>query len=116
MPATRNGVEFVADRYLLTLLCLLLLAGCMGDRAAVRSTSDTLGSGLRAPRPDDAAHVRLRQSFDRLPMSFEANEGQTDEQVDSSRPREPLSRLSHTDGGRFQLDESRPTRQPRGCP
>ena len=81
MPATRTAVGDVAGRYPLSLLCLLLLLGCVGDRGAVPSRSNALDPGPRAIHLEAGTHARLREAYGKLPMSFEANQGQADEQV-----------------------------------
>lgn len=81
MPASRTGGGFVRIPCPLALTFLLLLLGSIGDHAGVGRGSTSLHPKLPLISPADATVAHLNGSFDRLPMSFEANSGQTDESV-----------------------------------
>ncbi len=75
---------------LITLLCAAI-AGLQSVRAATKTVMNTNGSGMGSPtgqaaapepiKPDKATRARVSESYGKLPLSFEANEGQQDRQV-----------------------------------
>src|SRR5688500_10696516 len=70
---------------------VLALAAGLAPLALAEQSRATIPGGLTrqaalSPRassraPEDDARVRLRQAFGRLPLTFEANHGQTDPHV-----------------------------------
>jgi hypothetical protein len=81
MPAMRSRLGLVAAKWLVPCLFFLLALGSVDDGPIASIRSHVLRSDLRETRVEDAIHARLSESYARLPMSFEANTGQTDAQV-----------------------------------
>ena len=87
-----NARRFVIDRRFLNccLLLMVLLAGFAGLSSVTRKVGAIFGApgfsenrtpALRGTDTDLVNHARLRESYGRLPISFEANQGQTDGSV-----------------------------------
>jgi hypothetical protein len=83
--STRRNIRRQGTTIAITLLVALAVSGVICffrnpmTEAARSRKNNTLVSGR--PAPDEATRARITEAFGKLPMSFEANEGQTDEKV-----------------------------------
>ena len=82
--STRRNIRRRTTPLRITLLVALAVSGVIGLfrnslTEAARDRENTLVSGSSAP--DDSTRARITEAFGELPMSFEANKGQTDEKV-----------------------------------
>jgi hypothetical protein len=83
--STRRNIRRWTTPFGITLLVALAVSSVTGlfreaiTEASTGRENDTSVSGSSAP--DDATRARITEAFGKLPLSFEANKGQTDEQV-----------------------------------
>jgi sugar lactone lactonase YvrE len=81
-----SGYRYVCAAGTLTVLGFLILAttrfGAMSpSRVAVAAVSDRPAAAGAASHQTAGAHVRVVETYGKLPLSFEANQGQTENQV-----------------------------------
>jgi hypothetical protein len=83
--STRTNIHRLTTPLGITLLVALTVSGVIGlfrnsiTEAARGRGNNTLVSGSSAP--DEATRAQITEAFGKLPMSFEANKGQTDDKV-----------------------------------
>lgn len=75
-PRSRGPVGII-------LLVALVASGLTGhyQHSVIESAKVDLNPAASASAPDDATKTRVMEAYGKLPMSFEANEGQTDKRV-----------------------------------
>jgi hypothetical protein len=81
LRARRHASPVSAALAALALLASSLPAAAVGDNKTRRAPDAARPSAARTAAPDHPAGARARESFGRLPLSFEANAGQTDARV-----------------------------------